>query len=181
MGSNGGAGAVSGRPAFRSVPIWRRWRLASIRRRALMVPGVMPGGWCRWPVRAGGCQLSVSEGEGGARGAEHTRTWAAWAWMAVPGTGSRRQAGRAGWKKEGGGGAGGAGRAAGTAAVAGHTRGPGGVGPMREIISKGFTHVPSKSPYHLPRPAPLCPFVPPDIPLVWHPHTSFPPALRSRP
>ena len=115
----------------------------------------MPGGWCRWPVMAGGCRLSVSEGEGGARGAEHTRMGAAGAWMAVPGTGSRRQAGRAGWKKEGGRGGAGVIRTAGTAAGAWHTRGPGGVGPMREIISKGFTHVLSISPYHLPYPAVL--------------------------
>lgn len=46
-------------------------------------------------------------------------------------------------------------RTAGTAAGAGHTRGPGGVGPMREIISKGFAHVLSISPYHLPYPAAL--------------------------
>lgn len=65
-------------------------------------------------------------------------------------------------------------RTAGTAAGAGHTRGPGGVGPMREIISKGFAHVLSISPYHLPSPALLCPFVPPDTPLVMHPPTLFP-------
>ena len=45
MGSNGGAGAVSGRPAFRPVPIRRRSRLASIRRLALMVTGAMGGGY----------------------------------------------------------------------------------------------------------------------------------------
>lgn len=90
---------------------------------------VMPGGGCRVPVRSGGV-WSVREGEGGARRGAHPDGGVG---VKEDGTRYRQQAagGARGMEEGRGKGLSRAERAAGTAEGAGHTQGPGGVGPMR--------------------------------------------------